>query len=105
MECPDSCSRSGDVERLWPGNCLNGFWSWVFIFCLFFQFRVFQRRYSQNSKQTVQERRGKGINEQLSLAALFPSMAPNQEPIVDCLVRPPLLNLFREPYFGVGKGV
>ena len=59
---------------------------------------VFQRRYSQSSKQTVQGKQGKGTNEQLSLAAWFPSTAPNQEPTVDRLVCPPLLNLIPEPY-------
>ena len=47
---------------------------------------------------------GKRTNEHVSLAALSPSTAPNQEPTVDPLVCSSLLNLLPERCFGVGKG-
>ena len=71
----------------------------------FVQFRVFQRRYSQNSKQTVQGRQWKGTNEQLSPVALFPLTAPNQEPAVDRPASPRPPNPRPEPEPGVGEGV
>ena len=90
----------------WPANLPE----WILVlggyfFLFFFQFRVFQRRCSQNSKQTVQGRQWKGTNEQLSPVALFPLTAPNQEPAFHCPASPPPPDPLPEPYPGVGKGV
>ena len=81
-------------QNYWPES-LPGFWS-----CFF---RLFQRLYSQSSKQTVQGKQWKGTNEQLSPVALVQSTAPNQEAAVDGPASPPPPNPLPEPYPGVGN--